>query len=130
MNNCIYIRKRKGKPFCKHYNKQIEFKQCKDCPFKEYKQRSYKPIKQVSKKRVFVKKETYNTVYERDGGLCRLCGINYNLHLHHIYYRSKRKDLINDVNNCIMLCSNCHCKVHSNKKKWQPILLKKIGGVK
>lgn len=94
--------------------------ECYVCTNKEYKK--YKPIKKVSKKRVCVTKETYNIVLERDKGVCRLCG-NNNIELHHIYYRSERKDLINDPDNCIMLCNKCHRLAHSNKKKYQPILL-------
>ena len=50
-------------------------------------------------------------------------------HFHHIYYRSERKDLIDNIDNGIMLCVYCHDKVHSNKKKWQPILLNMMGDV-
>lgn len=143
MNNCIYIKKRKNKPFCKLLNKEIEFSNCRGCEEKEYKprkqykpkkvyeikQRTYKPIKKVSKKRVFVSRETYKTVFERDKGCCVLCGSSQNLHFHHIYYRSERKDLIDNIDNGVMLCVYCHDKVHSNKKKWQPILLNMIGDV-
>lgn len=69
-----------------------------------------------------VKKEVYNKVLERDK-YCRLCGNPY-VQLHHIVYRSEDKSKINDVENCIMLCINCHNKVHSNKHYWQPILKK------
>lgn len=75
-------------------------------------------------RKMIVTKDTYNYVIERDNYSCRLCGSTSFLQLHHILYRSQRKDLINDVDNCIMLCSDCHRLVHSNKKKWQPILLK------
>lgn len=75
-------------------------------------------------RKMIVTKDTYNYVIERDNYSCRLCGSTSFIQLHHILYRSQRKDLINDVDNCIMLCSDCHRLVHSNKKKWQPILLK------
>lgn len=94
--------------------------ECYICDNKEYKK--YKPIKKVSKKRVCVKKDTYNMVFERDNGICRLCE-NKTIHLHHIIYRSESKALINEPSNCIMLCERCHRLVHSNKKKYQPILL-------
>lgn len=108
---CIKLRK-KG-----HINENL----CYMCEYKELKKT--KTIKKVSKKRIFVKKETYNEVYIRDGGRCRLCGNYNNLHLHHIIYRSENKNLINEINNCIMLCINCHQLVHSNKNKYQPMLL-------
>ena len=85
-----------------------------------------KPIKKVSKKRITVTEETYNIVYERDNGKCRLCG-NANIQLHHINGRGK--ELTNDVNNCIMLCQHCHIEVvHKNQKKYKPILLELIKG--
>lgn len=86
--------------------------------------------KHKKKKREIVSKETYEEVNERDKGRCRLCGLFNNLQLHHIQYRSERKDLINEPSNCIMLCINCHHLVHSNKHKWQEklknIILKEI----
>lgn len=127
MNKCLYLRFRthKGikylyciKQGCKG---QINAEKCCVCEFKEYKKQ--KPIKKVSKKRIFVSKETYNKVYTRDSGSCQLCGAYQNLHAHHILYRSQRKDLIDEPTNIIMLCENCHRLVHSNKKKYQPILL-------
>lgn len=86
-----------------------------------------KKIKMHNKsKKLTVTKDTYNCVIERDNYSCRLCGSTNWLQLHHILYRSQRKDLINDIDNCIMLCSDCHRLVHSNKKKWQPLLLEMI----
>ena len=86
--------------------------------------------KNVKKKRISVEDKIYNKVYERDEGICRICGSGRNLHLHHIIYRSEDKSKINDINNCIMLCNECHLMIHENKKKWQPILLKLVGGTK
>ena len=43
-----------------------------------------KPIRKVSKHKIKVSEETYQKVYERDKGVCQLCGSNQNLHLHHI----------------------------------------------
>lgn len=152
-NYCIHLKKKKNKPYCNLLNKEITFSQCRECDNKEYKNyidrkksgfRSKSPVKsgQINKnaqsltkkpvkkakmhnksKKLTVTKETYNYVIERDKYCCRLCGSTNWLQLHHILYRSQRKDLINDVNNCIMLCDDCHRLVHKNKKKWQPILL-------
>lgn len=52
---------------------------------------------------------------------CQLCGRSYNLHIHHIIYRSQMGN--NDERNLIRLCSDCHRRVHSNKKIWQKKLL-------
>lgn len=130
MSNCVNLRIRTKKGtkyfFCVRRKAVVERNECFSCSCREFKKTSKiavkTRIKPISKKRVCVTKETYNKVYERDKGLCRLCG-NNNIELHHIYYRSERKDLINDPDNCIMLCNKCHRLVHSNKKKYQPILL-------
>ena len=37
MNYCVYLRKRKNKPFCKLLNKEITFCRCQECDSKEYK---------------------------------------------------------------------------------------------
>lgn len=76
-----------------------------------------------------VKKETYEEVIERDNYTCRLQDSTCEgwLELHHIVYRSEDKSKINDVNNCIMLCTKHHREVHSNKHYWQPKLKQMIG---
>jgi len=85
-------------------------------------------IKIKKHKRETVTDKTYNAVFERDKGRCRICGTSYNLELHHIVYRSEAKDKINDIGNCIMLCNEHHRLVHSNKKYWKPKLLEILGG--
>lgn len=133
MNKCQYLRIRTHKgikyQYCiKHHKKWgLNENICHMCDDKEYKKQ--KPIKKVSKKRIFVLDSTYKYVYSRDGGRCRLCGTYKDLHLHHIIYRSESKILINETNNCIMLCGNCHRLVHSNKKKYQPLLKEMVGGI-
>lgn len=84
--------------------------------------------KNTKKKRIIVKDDIYSKVAERDKYSCRLCG-KKNIELHHIVYRSEDKSKINDINNCIMLCTEHHQMVHSNKKKWQPILKKMVGEI-
>lgn len=111
--------------WCKIKNNVITLDECKNCSKLNLVRN--KSIKRVSSKRVFVDKKIYDKVYERDKGICRLCG-KTDIELHHIRYRSERKDLINDVNNCIMLCTSCHRLVHSNKHYWQAKLLEMIIG--
>lgn len=122
----LKIRQRKYIKFlwCNSLNRIINQDECKNCLKRNLVRNN--GIKKVGDKRVKVKKEIYQKVYQRDNGVCRLCG-KANIELHHIRYRSERKDLINDEKNCIMLCTECHQKVHSNKHYWQPILLEMIG---
>ncbi len=130
MNSCINlrVRRRKGQIYfyCASRKAEIERKECFGCLNREFKNVAKNPlktrIKPISKKRVCVSEETYNKVYERDYGRCRFCG-NRNIELHHIIYRSESKALINEPSNCIMLCNEHHKLVHSNKKKYQPLLI-------
>ena len=48
MNYCVYLKKRKGKPFCKLVDKEIPFSWCQECDKKEYNNR--KNVKKANKK--------------------------------------------------------------------------------
>lgn len=66
-------------------------------------------------------KKVYDYITELEP-FCVLCGSPYNLHRHHIRYGAcGRKTYIGNV---IILCDKCHRMVHSNKRKWQPKLIK------
>lgn len=121
MNKCINLRFRSKKgiiyQYCIKQRREIPKNECEGCIYKEYKKYKHKI---TNKKRIKVSDETYKKVLCRDKQ-CRLCGSIKNLHLHHIDGRGKY--LTNDINNCIMLCQNCHLNVvHKNLKKYRPIL--------
>lgn len=59
-------------------------------------------------------------VRRRDGEVCRWCGRNNMLEVHHIEYLSQGG--ANSVNNLITLCEAHHRQAHSIKWYWQPIL--------
>lgn len=65
-------------------------------------------------------KQIYQQIIENEP-YCQLCGSTSYLHIHHIYYRSQLGKTT--PKNLIRLCNNCHNLVHTNKKKYQPILL-------
>lgn len=90
-----------------------------------YKKCAFPKPQTKKKERARVTPETYDKVFNTCKGRCQLCGSTQMLEEHHIRYRSERKDLINDYTNLILLCAECHRKVHTNKKYWQPILLEK-----
>ena len=112
--------------YCFLFRQQITLDRCKKCL--KMQPRVNKGINKKSNKRITVTEETYNKVFERDEGKCRLANntCSGRLELHHIRYRSEAKDLINEPTNCIMLCNQHHRLVHSNKHLWQPILKKII----
>jgi len=47
---------------------------------------------------------------------CEICGRRA-VDIHHILNRSHRKDLLNDINNIMALCRECHQK-HGDKKQY------------
>ena len=65
-------------------------------------------------------KEIYNTIAEEEP-YCMLCGKSWNLNIHHIRYGKCGRHTY--FGNIIRLCIDCHAKVHSNKRKWQPVLI-------
>lgn len=73
--------------------------------------------KKVSKKE---EKKIYETIVEEQP-YCQLCGSTQWLAVHHIRYGAEGRHTY--FGNVIRLCKNCHDKVHSNKKYWQPILI-------
>lgn len=67
-------------------------------------------------------KKVYEYISELEP-YCQLCGSTNLLQRHHIFYRSQGGLTIKE--NLIVLCDRCHRLVHSNKKYWQEILIKK-----
>lgn len=65
-------------------------------------------------------KEVYEKSSQMFDNCCAICGSPY-IHLHHIRYGAcGRKTYMGNV---IPLCEEHHRLVHSNKKKWQPVLI-------
>jgi hypothetical protein len=66
---------------------------------------------------------TRQEVRQRDGERCRWCGRNGSsgLQVHHIRYRSQGGS--DHPSNLILLCQQHHEEAHSNKKRWQKVLL-------
>ena len=73
----------------------------------------------MNKKEEKVYQETYNLF----NGCCALCGSPY-IQMHHIRYGAcGRKTYMGNV---IPLCNFHHDLVHSNKRKYQPMLIEII----
>ena len=66
-------------------------------------------------------KQLQRKVYERDRGICRICGTHTNAPPHHIIFKSHCG--IDDERNMVMLCTKCHRKAHSHDKYYREILL-------
>lgn len=69
---------------------------------------------------------------KRDFYKCQLVGFTNNghhsnmMHAHHIIYLSQNGT--DELWNLITLCDVCHRMVHTNKRYWQPKLLRLVGG--
>ena len=63
-----------------------------------------KPKEDISNK----SRETIKSLFK---GKCGLCG-KQGVHIHHIEYRNEDRSKIDDVENLILLCVECHNKVH------------------
>lgn len=59
-------------------------------------------------------------VLARDRYRCRYCAGTSFLHLHHIIYRSQGG--IHEPWNLITLCEEHHSLMHSDKRRWMPVL--------
>ena len=68
-------------------------------------------------------KEIYKKTLELFNNVCAICG-NNQIHLHHIRYGACGRKTY--MGNIIPLCEYHHRLVHSNKKKYQPILIEMI----
>lgn len=124
MNNCIYIRNRKGKPFCRLLNKEIKFSNCHGCENKKYKLR-----KQYQPKKVYkIKQQTYKqakaetnrySILTDDLEHCIICG-KKPVNKHEIFYGSNRHNSIK-YGTVIPLCTAEHHKgnvegIHADKE--------------
>ena len=121
MNYCVYLRKRKNKPFCKLLNKEIPFCRCQQCGSKEYKS----SVNQIKKKSTLKEKSPLKirkmktksnrlakleknrfSVFTDDLEVCILCG-RPKEHIHEIIYGKNRLNSIK-YNFVIPLCANHH----------------------
>lgn len=70
-------------------------------------------------------KKVYQTTIELYNGRCAICG-STNIHLHHIRYGGLYGGRKTYLGNVIPLCERHHREVHTNKKKYMPMLIEMI----
>lgn len=118
---CINLKKRKGKPFCKLSNNEIDLSLCQFCSNKEYKKISKQSIKHKK-----ADNERFSII-TNDLNHCFLCGKPRNA-LHELFYGSYRHISIR-YGMIIPLCLKHHTEgkysVHMNRDL--DLKLKKIG---
>lgn len=125
---CIYLKKRKNKPFCKLLNKEIRLSECKECKDKEYKTKDVKNSfykkstlnKKSPLKSGKIKKQTYKhrkedknrfSIITNDLEHCIICGTKKD-NLHEVFYGSYRHTSIK-YGLVIPLCESHHTKGES-----------------
>ena len=141
MNNyCIYLKKRKGQPFCKLLNKEINFpnfSECRNCDNKEYKTKKadnsfyksnnnqikrslvykkkkpvkIKTIKNKSNKLAKAERNRYSVFTTSDR--CFVCGGKYNLTWNEIF---RGRNRINSMKYgfCLRMCLECHRRLQED----------------
>lgn len=129
-NKCIYLKQKFNRNLeCKKDKNRIPFKDCKNCPYKEYKSNNSQ-IKRTTKNK---HKEALNTVklknksnklaklerertslFTDDLEHCIICGRKKE-HMHEVFFGRNRKNSMK-YKLCIPVCFECHSKMHSSIK--------------
>lgn len=108
---CIYIRKRKNKPYCKLKKEEILLYECKNCFYKEYKNnyphKSGK-IKNKSNKLAKLERKRFS-VFTDDMNKCFLCN-NPKDDIHELFRGRNRKNSMK-YGMVLPLCRLCHSTV-------------------
>ncbi len=123
MNYCIYIRKRKNKPYCKLKKEEILLIECNNCFYKEYKNNyPHKSgnMKNKSNKLAKLERKRFSIIIE-DLSVCCVsnCNCNIGINKHEIFYGSYRHTSIK-YGLVIPLCPFHHTigknAIHNNRK--------------
>ena len=134
MNYCVYLKKRKNKPFCKLLNKEIPFSCCQECDNKEYRTKNIRNSSYKSNKHQIIKKSTLKkkislksgkmktksnklaklernrfSVFTNDKEKCMFCPSTTNLTWHEIFAGRNRRNSMED-GFCLRMCLCCHEK--------------------
>lgn len=56
-----------------------------------------------------------DAVLDRYGRQCFRCGSTHNLNVHHLFYKKGKLAWEYPISNFVVLCKECHSKVHGNK---------------
>lgn len=114
--NCINLKNRTKKGqryiYCTHKKQPITFSDCRNCPYKEYKQ--YKAIKKRTYKQAKAEKERYSIIYQ-DLTKCCVCGSNIGIELNEVYEGSYRQRSIK-YGMITPMCHSHHKLFHNDSK--------------
>lgn len=128
MNYCIYLKKRKNKPYCNFNKKEIMFSLCRECNKKEYKsnknqiiksakalQNSAKTLQKIKKKSNKLAKLERNrfSVFTNNKDKCMFCPSAHKLTWHEIFAGRNRQNSMK-FGLCLRMCLNCHKEKQEN----------------
>lgn len=117
MNYCINLKKRKGKPFCKLLNKEINLSECYNCKNVQYKPKKVYKLKQQTTKHRKVDSTRFSIITS-DLEHCIICGRKKEA-LHEVFYGAYRHVSIK-YGMIIPLCLNHHTQgkfsVHNDRE--------------
>lgn len=126
MSFCINLKQKMNRTlYCKKQNKQITFKDCSSCPYKEYrpvtnglfKQKPdsnlrVKPIKKKSYKLAKKEKERFSIIYH-DLTKCCYCGAKRNVAKNEVYEGAYRQRSMK-MGMVAPFCQDCHDRFHND----------------
>lgn len=110
MNNLRCRKQGFNKYVCKHTNKQINLRDCTNCPYKEYKSNgsnSTKLKKRTSKQAKLERERT--SLFTNNLSKCFLCGSEYQVTKHEIF-RGRNRPNSMKYGLVLPLCLSCHEK--------------------
>lgn len=120
MNYCIYLKKRKNKPYCKLAKEEITLSQCQGCVNKQYKDNISKKknphmsgkMKIKSNKLAKLERNRFS-VFTENLAECIVCKSTYQLTWHEIFAGRNRKNSMED-GFCLRMCLKCHEEKQEN----------------
>ena len=115
MNYCIYLKKRKNKPYCNIIKREISFSQCQKCDNKEYKTHEYNKqhFKTQNNKKMLLKSNKLAKLEKNRFSVftnnkeCFVCKSTYQLTWNEIF---RGRNRVNSMKYgfCLRMCLNCH----------------------
>lgn len=112
MNNLKCLKQGFNKYVCKHTNKEIKLSDCKNCPYKEYKVKEHKQMKQKTNELAKLERNR-SSLFTNDNTKCMFCPSTYHLTWHEIYRGRNRQNSMK-YKLCLRMCDKCHDKYQEN----------------
>lgn len=117
MSFCINLKQKMNRTlYCKKLKKKITFKDCSNCPYKEYKQNytdlRVKSIKKKSYKLAKKEKERFSIIYP-DLTKCCYCGSKRNVAKNEVYEGAYRQRSMK-MGMIAPFCTKCHNRFHND----------------